>query len=468
MSSQSIFFKIFLVYMASLALMQAYFYFRIRKGRENEGKGVINKNDQHLTSKQTLLFGLFHTSFLLFVIAWVMYDIQSGKISTFLGIVFIVIGFMIERKPMSLVLKNRPRPIASSTRLALRPPRDRQVSPEFIQEILGGKELIDAIQKDLSRVGQIGGRERWRLGLIRPGHDQIDPSITHLPLTETAVLHGSTAYKLFSNNIQIRHSAEVPAIQRYQDVQSYSLSPKVAANDFIPIREVRVDVSANPSEGRNAPLSEFLREQGFPLKKSYQDGDPLTTERGGTIVIDRETVKIIYPDYLIQRRLIDDEGNLIHMGLDENFRRDSLWRGIALVPSVSEKLYKNVEYHGYIPIVRYRSFPCASEFMLPILDTPLSDSGWADLLIDPHGRAKLFIAREKTLEQWYAMMESLRQLFFHELARKGNRLLAFTKDEHHLDEYFRKKQAILDDYFITLTWSLPQSTAILSLSPSQV
>jgi hypothetical protein len=92
--------------------------------------------------------------------------------------------------------------------------------------------------------------------------------------------------------------------------------------------------------------------------------------------------------------------------------------------------------------------------MLPILDTPMSDSGWSDLFIDTRGRAKLFAATEKTLSEWYEMMGRLRQLFFGELAKKGYHLLGLTQDEMHLHEYFAKKQRILADYYIIQDWSL--------------
>jgi hypothetical protein len=92
--------------------------------------------------------------------------------------------------------------------------------------------------------------------------------------------------------------------------------------------------------------------------------------------------------------------------------------------------------------------------MLPILDTPMSDSGWADLFIDSRGKAKLFIAKQKTLAEWCEMMESLRQLFFGELAKKGYHLLGLTKDPIQLNEYFMKKQKILEDFFTVMDWSL--------------
>jgi hypothetical protein len=201
-------------------------------------------------------------------------------------------------------------------------------------------------------------------------------------------------------------------------------------------------------------LSKFLQEDGFPLKEHYLDGDPLTTERGGTIIFDKQKTKIVYSDYFVQRRLIDDEGNLVYLGLDENFSYSSTWDGVSVIPSISKKLYKCVEYNEYVPIVRFRSFPYASNFMLPILDTPMSESGWADLFIDTRGKAKLYIAKDKSLNEWYEMMEKLRQLFFEELTKKSYHLLGLTKDQMHLHEYFSKKQKILVDYFIIQDWSL--------------
>jgi hypothetical protein len=114
-----------------------------------------------------------------------------------------------------------------------------------------------------------------------------------------------------------------------------------------------------------------------------------------------------------------------------------------------------VKAKGYIPVVRYRSVPYASDFFFPILDTALSDSGWADLYIDTRGRGRLFIARQKTLDEWYEMMRRLRELLFSELARKDCHLLGLTQDKAHLNEYMAKKQGILADYYIIQDWVLP-------------
>ena len=85
----------------------------------------------------------------------------------------------------------------------------------------------------------------------------------------------------------------------------------------------------------------------------------------------------------------------------------------------------------------------------------MSDSGWADLYVDTRGKGRLFIARQKSLAEWYGMMNRLRELLFSELARKEYHLLGLTKDKAHLNEYLAKKQEILADYYIIQDWVLP-------------
>jgi hypothetical protein len=84
----------------------------------------------------------------------------------------------------------------------------------------------------------------------------------------------------------------------------------------------------------------------------------------------------------------------------------------------------------------------------------MSCNGWADLFIDPAGKAKLYIAREKTEAEWYTMMNRLRQLLSNELAKKDNHLLGLTQDSAHLDLYLAQKQSILEEYFVVQGWSL--------------
>jgi hypothetical protein len=237
------------------------------------------------------------------------------------------------------------------------------------------------------------------------------------------------------------------------DKWSYELATVLNRGEFINIRNIMVEGDDKYSRHQSGFLSGFLQEDGFPLKGSYTDGDPLTTDRGGTIVLDKGNAIVIYPHYFVQRRIIDNEGTLVDLGMDENDSRGSTFN-VEMRPSVSQLLIKRVSTRGYVPIVRYRSFPYASDFMLPILDTPLSASGWADLRIDTRGKAKLFIAKEKTEAEWHELLNGLKQLFNYELSRKGYHLLALTKDKIQLNQYFLKKQRLLEDYFIFYDWEL--------------
>jgi hypothetical protein len=229
------------------------------------------------------------------------------------------------------------------------------------------------------------------------------------------------------------------------------LSTKLYRGEYINLRDIQMANYSQFTGPRSRYLPEFLKEDGFPLRESYSGDDPLTTDRGGTIVIDRDKMIVIYPRYFVQRRLIDDDGNLVDLGIDENFGHDPMFE-VKMRPSLSKLLFQRVTTKGYIPVLRYWSFPYASDFMLPLLDTPMSANGWADLYIDTRGKAKLFIAREKTQAEWYEMMSRLRQLLFTELARKDYHLLGLTKDKAHLYQYLWQKQHILEDYFIIRDW----------------
>ena len=340
------------------------------------------------------------------------------------------------------------------------------VTPDLIRKILSQESVIAAIKDDLAKTGQIGYREIWRLGLITPDQDTFDLRLSQLSRQErvkkilkdanslqnfrdqisfkrSAVLHSTAIFGTQFNNILVTNGA----IKHLgYPGWSYSLSTKLKAGEWVRLRDIQINGNSTFTENRSLSLTKFLQEDGFPLKNSYADGDPLTTERGGTIVIERGKVMVIYLRYFVQRRLIDDAGNLVEIGLDEDFSQGVT--GIKMQPSVSEGLFRYVSANGCIPIVRYRFFPYASDFMLPLLDTPMSASGWADLYVDPQGKARLFIAKQKTLAEWYEMMDRLKQLLFAELAKKEYHLLGLTKDAAQLSQYLFQKQEILKDYFM--------------------
>jgi hypothetical protein len=343
------------------------------------------------------------------------------------------------------------------------------VTPEFITQILGKESVVQAIKKDLTKTGLIGYKEVWRLGLITPDQDRYDPRpsqltlqertkrftednnyrlnlLEQIPLKRTAVLFNTGYFNIQFDNLFVIGGSVKPWIRSYPG-WGYSLSIKINSGEFVHIRNIQIDTHSASAQNRSQFLPQFLQEDGFPLKESYVDGDPLTTERSGAIVIDKGKLIIIYPRYFVQRRLIDDQGELVDIGLDENFNHDPMF-AVKMRPSVSELLIRCVKAKDYIPVLRYRSVPYASDFMLPILDTPMSCNGWADLFIDTRGKAKLFVAKERTEAQWLEMMSRLRQLLFSELDRKDYHLLGLTKDKAHLSEYLVKKQEILADYYI--------------------
>jgi len=343
------------------------------------------------------------------------------------------------------------------------------VTPDLIGEILRQESVLHVIKSDLIKTGQIGYREIWRLGLITPEQDKFEPHSTELSrqkqinkilkdynyrsslseeihLQRAAILNNIGAFSIQFTGLTISWGRN--GVQgRRRPGKIYRLETKLNHHEFINIRHIQMEKRLAHTEGRSWSFPKFLQEDGFPLKDTYTDGDPLTTERGGTIVIDKEKIFIIYPQYFVQRRLIDDHGNMIYLGHDESFGPATILE-VKMRPSISEILFRRVQSNGYIPILRYRSFPYTCDYMLPILDTPMSTSGWADLFIDPRGKAKLFIAKEKNMSEWYEMMNKLRQLFRNELAKKDHHLLGLTQDKIHLNQYLSKKHDILTDYFI--------------------
>jgi hypothetical protein len=440
------------IFLGLSAILQIYLAYRLKKYRQ-----APTQTSGHLTAKESFRFGLFHTLFYAYMLIIALYSTWSGKFSLPFGIGLGIVGLVSIRKPLTLVRDHRPVHADVAVTLPLFRRATNTVTPELIQEFLAEESVVNAIRKDLENIHHIQGHEQWRLGLITSDTDTYN-SLYQIPIKRAAIIHPTTFFNAQFQSVLINHGTKAPAIQSYPG-WIYALRTQLSEHQHEIIRVLTINTDSASARNRSSNLPRFLREDGFPLKDAYQDGDPLTTERGGTLVLDEGKPKLIYSNYFIQSRLIDDEGNLIYMGLDENFQPSAAWSGISVIPSVSKKLFKTVQYEGYTPVLRYRSFPYASDFMLPILDTPMSDSGWADLFIDTRGKAKLFIAKQKTLAEWYEMMDKLRRLFFGELEKKGNHLLGLTKDQHHLHEYFSRKQRILDEYFSVMDWQLAHFSA---------
>ena len=351
------------------------------------------------------------------------------------------------------------------------------MTSEFILEVLSQESVIHVIKNDLMKTGQIGYGEVWRLGLITPDQDGYDPRPSQLsrqermkrftednnyrsnlseqiPLKRAAALYNPGSFNTQFDRLTVRGGLVKPRIGFYPG-WTYGLNTEQHRGEFTRIRDIQLNTDSPSAQNRSKFLPQFLQEEGFPLKESYSDGDPLTSDRGGTIVIDKGELIIIYPRYFVQRRLIDDRGELVDIGRDESFSQEALY-GVKMRPSVSELLVQHVKANGYVPVLRYRSVPYASEFMFPILDTPMSDSGWADLYIDTSGKGKLFIARDKPLAEWFEMMDELKRLLYEALAQTDYHLLGLTQDEKLWNEYMNAKRGIMEKYYIILNWPLPR------------
>jgi hypothetical protein len=425
-----------------------------------------------MRTRRLMSYG-FRLACIAFVI-WEFYRIVSGKTPVLLGIALIIGMLMLLRTNLVVSKKYSSVDPGYALELPIQPTMTSGMTPEFIADILGEETVLNAIRLDLMKTQRIGYREIWRLGVITPDQDMFDPRPDQLtrweglakgfrdssyranrleliPLNRTAVLHSTNHLNAQLNNLLISGGAVEPLIPSYPS-WSYSLSTKLSPGEFIRIRDIQISPSL-ASADRSRYLPGFLKEDGFPLKESYADGDPLTTERGGTIVVDNGRMVIIHPKYYVQRRLMDDQGNLVYIGLDEDFGHGAQ-SAVYMRPSVSRLLIRCISSRGYTPILRYRSFPYASDHMLPLLDTPMSCSGWADLFIDTRGQGRLFVAKERTEAEWREMMNRLRELFFAELAKKDYHLLGLTKDSAHLNHYLYRKQEILEDYFTIQDWQV--------------
>jgi hypothetical protein len=407
------------------------------------------------------------------LLLWAVISLLRGEISLLSALIYIVGAVWFIRLMLTTYRKYSFAAPGFTTPLAISSPANQGMTPALVADLLNRDSVIQVIKNDLAKTALIGYKEVWRLGVMTPDQDRFDPSLYQLsrqerlkrslndynsllnfteqiPLKRRAVLYNPATFNLQFNNLVVARGNVKPAVRGYPG-WSYGLSTQLSQGEFIPIRHLQLEPRPASATPRSRQILQFLQEDGFPLKDIYIDGDPLTTERGGIIVNDHGKIVVIRPKYFVQRRVIDDQGELIYLGLDEDFSSNALFN-IEVRPSVSARLIRCVQAYGYLPILRYRSFPYASDFMLPLLDTPMSMSGWAELFIDTRGKAKLFIAKDKTLPEWYELMNRLKQLLYSELARVDHHLLGLTKDQARLHDYLTQKQTILEDYYVIMDW----------------
>jgi hypothetical protein len=400
------------------------------------------------TALRLLFYIILNITYLSFM-AWIVYAVWTHKIPFFWIFLFLTLFF---RLPSVLTAYSRYAVEDDQyfLSLAIKSNIPSMITPDFITDVIHQENVINTILNDLRKTRQIGYSEEWRLGLITPDNDLHNPNgYSKIRLKRTAVLNSTDYFK--RNNIAVRNGVVMPL---GQPKWTYGLETKLNHGEFIDIRNIRMENDSSITEHRSRLFPGFLREDGFPIRDTYPDGDPLTTDRGGTIVMNKDKLIVIYPRYFVQRRLIDDDGNLVDLGIDEDLSQNTNFE-VELRPSVSRLLLQRTSRRGYIPVVRYRSYPYMSDYILPILDTPMSASGWADLFIDLRGKGKLFISMEKTETEWYEMMAKLKQLLDDVLAKRNYHLLGLTKDKTLLNYYLARKMDVLKDYYLIQDWQMP-------------
>ncbi len=335
-----------------------------------------------------------------------------------------------------------------------------------VEGLLGESRIKAAISEDMRRVDVVDYKEQWKLAVIKPDEDRVifqagefDEGMGilekanrfgQMPLKHTALLYPRTII-----GKQEGLSIKGGGVKQLYPVWMYALENKPKKGESMRIEDYTIGAAAFFRKGipelqlslshmpQGMPIPEFLRKLGFPLKESYTDGDSLNSERGGIITPDGE---VHHPEFFVQRSVVDDEGNLIVLGHDEGAASDDT---LKMQPAFYKKLaQQGFRTNGPFPfLIRYRSHPVSDETMLPVLDIPMSASNWSELVISPDGKARLFTAKNNNDKQWAEMMSRLQQLLIDEMRKKRNHLLAFTKDVNHLNEYLKKKETILQDYF---------------------
>jgi hypothetical protein len=406
------------------------------------------------------------------LIVWWGYRVLTGQMDWFLGILGIGLAVFVVRGYLRAYGFNPP-PVPGDPpqNLGISGAQVNVLSLSYIETILGDTAVQEVIHRDLALTGQIRAGETWCLGLITPDMDQYNPSLLsdsdrmrryvqdpayryytqeRIPLRRSAVVYGRDMFHRPLNGVSVNNGGpDLPVSNRPNErsrSMAYSFEGKIPTGEYTRLRSLEIDHQQAGRSGCGRALPDFLRGEGFPLRHAYPTADPFTTERGGIIVNDHGRLAVIRPQYFRQRRLIDDLGNLVEIGQAEDLGLE-VGYSVSMRPGGCKKLLNYVFQYGYIPILRYRSFSYPSEHLLPVLDMPPGRNGWADLVIDPRGRGRLFVAKMRTDQEWQEMMVRLRKLYVDSVAIFDYHLLGLTKNPQQMDRYLSAKTEILSDYF---------------------
>src|SRR5512142_719392 len=156
----------------------------MKKFREEAALYPADRPQPRLTGRQSFRFGLFHLFFDLYVIAGAVYLTWIGRLSPWLGALFVIGAFLLSRKPLQWVRTNLPYRPEQFAALPVTPRATDAVTPEMIVDLLQEPCVVDAIKQDLSRTRQVRGKEQWRLGLLDPSCDIFDLSYFRLSRQE--------------------------------------------------------------------------------------------------------------------------------------------------------------------------------------------------------------------------------------------------------------------------------------------
>jgi hypothetical protein len=224
--------------------------------------------------------------------------------------------------------------------------------------------------------------------------------------------------------------------------------------------------------GSFVPFRDFLRGEGFPVNSAPPAApDIFTLEVSGIAVVTASgepTVSRL--PYFIQRTLVDDEGNVICLGLDEGLEEaPPLPSGpvevnsrefpfpVYLAPCAAHLIarqFRKSSMRGLVgdaSVIRYVFYPALG---LPLIDTPLLGGLWTDVFIYADMTAAAFIPKPDADRTSRTLAGALEDLWARELKKEGHHLLKFTRNTDHVTEYLTAKTRLLRQAFDIVPFSL--------------
>lgn len=325
-----------------------------------------------------------------------------------------------------------------------------------IREVLNDPSVRKALRRDLNRLGKIRDKEEWRLGVILPGHDLVG---------RLGFLNPSKRAVVFPKSM-IGHLANI-AVAGSTSFYSRPIrlpSPEGCREERYSLQEIKV---LDPHYGyQPVPLPQFLQEEDFPIEQSKLSRQFMTTVSGVIMRTPdpegdgRYKYKVLHPQFSIQRVLIDDEGEVIWLGLDygqDPTPKFSVWMHPTLdvLTKLLMKVYQEVEgapWH-YEPLVWYHTslLPFA-DAELPLVDVPPMGHTLVEVIVEPNGRSRILIPRQGA--DFEALINYIEEHWERTSSDCGGHLLPLMKDKDKLREYLDRKMEIINEYYLCEDYEL--------------